>query len=196
MSDMLSSDILERQFGPTELEVLYQRDLRRIIRTKVAASGQVLELSQVSFKPEGVSAFADVHRQVMDGMSMGKAFAGQGVAFRRQTRGVHIYQSDRLPAGFAGQFASEGPATVVEVSIFAGPDGIPYADILEVYNPVVKWPESATPPDKTALESLDKFGASLHSIYTDDMGIDGVKRNGSRSKVGETEGPVSQRPPA
>jgi hypothetical protein len=137
MSDLLSSDILERQFGPTELTVLYQGGTSRIICTKAKASGQVLELSFVNFTRAGAEKFPEVHRAVLAGTSMGKAFRASSVAFRRKERIVH---SNDLATHFGRQFGGEGPATILEVTILAGPDKTPYAEILETYSPAVRWP--------------------------------------------------------
>ncbi len=139
MSELLSSDILERQFGPTELEILRQDDKTRITFTKAADSGRILEISQVTFHEEGIAAFPEIHREVVEGKSMGKAFAGHNIAFERQVRGACLYDQRVLPSGFTKRFGSSEPATVIDVSIAVGPGGAPYADILEVYSPGVSW---------------------------------------------------------
>ncbi len=137
MSDLLSSDILERQFGPTKLSVLYQGGSSRIICTRAKAGGQMLELSFVNFIAAGVEKFPEVHQAILDGVSMGKAFRAAGVAFSRKERTV---DSQALAASFGRQFGGEGSATILEVTILAGPDETPYAEILETYSPAVRWP--------------------------------------------------------
>ena len=86
MSDMLSSDILEKQFGPTKIEVLYQDTQTRAIRTLTVSGGQVLELSHVKFLDPGITKFPDIHQEVVEGKSMGKAFRDHRVRFERVTR--------------------------------------------------------------------------------------------------------------
>lgn len=161
MPEPLSSDILEDQFGPAGIDILLQEGDTRVIRT-VAGNGQVLEISRVSFKGSAGGLFPEVHKQVLAGRSMGKAFRDDGVPFERRTRAVYGYE---LPAGFRGRFGAAGRATVVEVSILAGPKAEPYADILEVYSPAVRWPEAARAIDDTVaakLRGLDELLTSLN----------------------------------
>lgn len=193
MSDALSSDILEDQFGPTKLTVLWQNGMSRIICTEAAATKQVLEVSLVTFAPLGVKAFQSVHKAVSGGASMGKAFRKYGVSFQRRTRGVYPCPEPALPPEFARIFNAAGRATVVAVTILAGPSGVPYADILEVYSPAVSWPEASTGSEDELPSSLGTFGALLRSLYTETMGMGGSK-DGSRNQVGKAEGPVSKRP--
>ncbi|HEX5743887.1 MAG TPA: hypothetical protein VFX84_00325 [Candidatus Saccharimonadales bacterium] len=159
MSDPLSSDILEEQFGPTVVKVLAQDVDRRVIST--LAGGQALEFSMVTFSRGAAAAYPEVRRDISGGMSMGKAFRGRGIPFERRTRAVYSYD---LRGGFRGRFGADGPATVVEVSVLAGKDAMPYADILEVYAPGVDWPEPGTSPTprlKTRLDSFDKLLTEL-----------------------------------
>jgi hypothetical protein len=137
MSDVLSSDILEAQFGPTELTVLYQDASSRIICTKAKPGGQMLELSFVNFNQAGAGQFPEVHQAVKAGTSIGKAFRDAGIAFKREEQ---LVDSQALAARFGQQFGSQGAATVMTVSILAGPDQTPYAEILEIYSPAVRWP--------------------------------------------------------
>ncbi len=171
MAEKLSSDSLERQFGPTELEVLYQDEdeNERIIATKAAKSGQVLELSRVTFLTPGTTAFPVVHRQVKEGMSMGKAFRANGVLFDRHVRGSGRYDA---PDVFAGRFGSAGMPTVTDVLVRVGPAGMPYADILEVYSPEVAAWESGGQTDPKALAArVSAFGSALvalaRPVYTE-----------------------------
>jgi hypothetical protein len=158
MPNELSSDILERQFGPTELEALHQDDATRIICTKVAGTGQILELSQVTFLEAGMDEFPEVHQAVINGVSMGKAFAGHGIAFTRQTKAAY----DRtLPFGFEQRFNSDKPATVVAVTILVGPEQTPYAEILETYSPAVAWPEKKGKPTGQQLAAIEALGTFL-----------------------------------
>ena len=139
MNQVLSSDILEAQFGPTELKVLYQDGASRIICARAKAGGQLLELSFVSFMTVGAAKFPEVHRTVTAGTSMGKAFRASGVVFKRQERHV---DKQALAESFGRQFGGQGRATVIAVTILAGPDETPYAEILEIYSPAVSWPQA------------------------------------------------------
>lgn len=159
-SEALSSDILEDQFGPTEVEVLLQDGLERVICTRTA-DGRILELSHVSFKLPGTEEFAHVHRKVRSGASMGKAFRDNGIPFKRVTRAVYKSAAGRLPGGFRERFGVDGAATVVDVTILVGPWDTAYADILEVYSPVVSWPAAARGPDRSAAERLLAFDRLL-----------------------------------
>jgi hypothetical protein len=159
-SEALSSDILEGQFGPTEVKVLLQDSRERVICTRTA-DGRILELSRVSFKLRGMEEFADVHRQVRSGTSMGKAFRDNGISFRRVTHAAYKLAAGRLPAVFSQRFGIGGPATVVDVSILVGPRDTAYADILEVYSPAVSWPAAARGPDRQAADRLRAFGRLL-----------------------------------
>jgi hypothetical protein len=154
----LSSDILERQFGPTNVQILYQDDASRSICTKVVATGQVLELSRVAFLQPGINEFPEVHAAVVAGQSMGKAFKTRDIPFHRETHAA--FQFD-LPDGFCRQFKSSGLASVVEVSIFVGQQKIPYAKILETYSPAVSWPGPSGAPVDDHLRQIQLFGDFL-----------------------------------
>lgn len=137
MSAVLSSDILEQQFGQTFIEVLRQDNLTRIIRTKVVATGQVLEISQVTFIEAAAHTWSDIHRAVIAGQSMGKAFRSRNVEFTRHTKSI----SHQVPsADICHLFGSDRPATMVIVAILVGAAQILYAEIIETYSPVVCWP--------------------------------------------------------
>lgn len=164
MSELLSSDALERQFGPTELEVLWQDGLHRVIATKVAASGQILELSQVEFRPEGIAAFPDIHRAVVAGTSMGKAFAQTGLEFDRKIHAAYRYDQHNVPAGLAERFGSGEPPTVMDLSVVVGPEATAYADILEIYSPKVAWELTGGELDQAVVARINDFGATLASL--------------------------------
>jgi hypothetical protein len=157
MAGVLSSDVLERQFGPTELEVLYQAAGTRIIRTLAADSRQSLELSLVAFVQAGVEEFPGTHQAVIGGASMGKAFRADGIGFVRQEKAAYRYA---LPVSFERFFGSREPATVVAVSVLAGPNKTPYAEILETFSPAVRRPCQAGQPTDGQLAKirlLDEF---------------------------------------
>ncbi len=137
---MLSSDILENQFGPTRVNVLYQDNTDRIIQTVTFASEKVLELSWVKFDPEGKEVFAEIHSAVAEGESMGKAFREAGQPFNRETRALGRLI---LPDSYRQRFDSRNPATVTETDIFVGEDQIFYCHVLETFSPDINWPLSA-----------------------------------------------------
>lgn len=157
----LSSDILEQQFGPTTLEVLYQDDKTRIICTKSKTSGQILELSRVTFIKSGVTQFANVHHDIVTGQSMGKAFRSHGIPFVRE---VHSSYRQTLPDSFSRRFGSNNPASVVSVSILVGPDRTPYAQILETYSPHVIWPTAGNKPNDGQRNEIQLFNTLLEAI--------------------------------
>lgn len=161
MDDELSSDILEKQFGPTAVEVLYQDDLTRIIVTSAADSGQILELSYVRFRPASTSKFPGTHGSVMAGTSMGKAFRADGIEFNRNEQAAYGHD---LPDVFRQLFNSTETATVVAVTILAGPDKLPYAEILETYAPAVKWPSLRGKPSAGQLAVISLFGELLAGL--------------------------------
>jgi hypothetical protein len=134
---MLSSDILEQQFGHTHIIVIQQNDQFRIIQTIAANSGEVLEVSLVRFDQSNINSFPDVHRQIIAGSSMGKAYKKASVPF---VRNVISTTKSHLPPGLQSHFGVSGPATIIEVDIYVGTDKTHYCNILEVYSPKVTWP--------------------------------------------------------
>jgi hypothetical protein len=161
MDSLLSSEILEKQFGPTELEVLYQDDRSRVIATRATDSGQILELSWVRFLPAGIEKFPDTHRSVMAGLSMGKAFRADGIEFNRNER---VAYSDGLTPVFQQLFAHDEAATIAAVTILAGSEKTVYAEILETYSPMVKWPNLHGKPIAENLTDLNSFGELLSRL--------------------------------
>lgn len=154
ISAQLSSDILEKQFGPTTINILHQDDEIRIIQTVAIETGQVLELSLVRFTPEGVAAFPEIHQAILSGQSMGKAFRAARVEFRRDSQ---FACSSAVPMPMQKYFASQEPATIVSVHILAGPDKVHYATITETYTPAASWPRifgTITPQAATDLNLL------------------------------------------
>lgn len=162
MTGTLSSDTLERQFGPTELGVLLQDGTGRVICTKTP-DGHILELSEVIFRAEGIAAFPNIHREVTGGASMGKAFKARGVAFRRVVHGAYRFSP---PTAFSDRFGATKPATVIDVSILVGSGVTPYADILEIYSPEVAWNLKSSADDQAISKRVENFGKILDSLDT------------------------------
>ncbi len=135
---MLSSDILEQQFGETQLMILHQNQSKRIIETIASSDKSVLELSIVTFNTASLTYFADVHQTVVGGVSMGKAFKNAGIQFERK---VNSIVHSALPPDLAKEFNHDGVATIIDVDIFAGDSKQHYCHILEIYSPKVIWPE-------------------------------------------------------
>ncbi len=153
----LSSDILERQFGPTEIAILRQDAALRIICTKAVADGRVLELSYVRFKQASAFRFEEAHQAVLSGTSMGKAFRAGGLAFVREERSVYRQAARALPKVFRDRFQAQGTAVIVDVMIRVGNDATPYAEILEVYSPAVSWPQAGRHIDPDTMKRLRDF---------------------------------------
>lgn len=135
---MLSSEILEEQFGPTRLVVLKQNKKLRIIETVTKDSEQILELSMVTFDKQNIHTFPEVHKEILAGQSMGMAYKNAGIRFIREiTSTIHA----QLPLELESEFNQKGLATIVEVDIFVGEQKAHYCHILEIYSPAVTWPE-------------------------------------------------------
>lgn len=135
---MLSSEILEEQFGPTRLLVLKQNSQQRIIETLTLDTDQVLELSLVTFDPQNVNAFPKIHKKIMSGISMGKAYKQAGISFKRVANSV-VHTT--LPTELQSEFDQKGLGTIVDVDIFVGEQNVHYCHILEIYSPAVSWPK-------------------------------------------------------
>jgi hypothetical protein len=133
---MLSSEILEKQFGPTKLVIAKQNDAYRIIKTIAIRTGDVLELSFVTFDQKNISAFSHIHQQILDGESMGKAFKQAEVTFTRIENSV---SRNVAPPAVASVFNADGQATIVDVAIYVGDEQTHNADIIEIYSPKVTW---------------------------------------------------------
>lgn len=157
LESVISSDILESQFGPTYVSVIYQDDNYRVISTRVKESDKMLELSLVEFIDSGASAFPELHQEVLSGGSMGKVFRSADVDFVRKTDALYLAI---LPEVFHDKFRDKGPINVVDVTILVGPDKTPYAHILETYSPEVVWAvktTSPTPGQMTKIKRLAEF---------------------------------------
>jgi anthranilate synthase component II len=152
----LSSDILEQQFGPTEVEVLFQDGHQRVIKTKLVATGETLEISFVRFQQTGTEAFPQIHSEIVGGTSMGKAFHKHGVAFRRQERPGG---RSAIPSELASYFNELGDGQVLKVSITVGDEQLPYAEIIETYSPKVKWPE------RQPVVIIDNYDSFTYNLY-------------------------------
>ena len=157
----LSSDILEKQFGPTNIEILYQDQLSRISCTRSTKSGRALELSQVTFNADGVNQFSNVHKDIANGMSIGKAFRAEKIEFMRETQST--FKCD-LPFNFSKWFDVTDNAIVVNVSIIVGSEKILYANIVETYISGVKWSDSYELPSKKLPQSVQNFNRLLGTI--------------------------------
>ena len=157
---MLSSDILEEQFGATRLVVVMQDETHRVIQTVAGDSGEALELSLVTFNPRSSTLFPHVHKAILDGESMGKAYRTANIPFSRTIRST---SSVFVPESLQAQFTSTGVATIVDVDIFVGDDQARYCNILELYSPAVAWPDSVDDQSQNIKEALQNFEELLES---------------------------------
>lgn len=136
---LLTTDIMEAQFGPVEASVLFQDERRREVVVRVRRTKQVLEFARVTFAPAGAAAYPAIDRRIRGGALMGKAFRDAGVEFRRrQEPPARRELSGRLRELFA---AGDGPGLCVSASILVGPEELPYAENRETYSPAIEWPE-------------------------------------------------------
>ena len=157
----LSSDILEQQFGPTVIEILYQDAHTRVICAKSKKTELVLELSRVEFIKSGTHEFPQIHQEIVEGTSIGKAFRAHAVTFVREVK--NTYQCT-LPDNFLRWYGNSGPATVVSVSVLVGPKKSLYANILETYSSEVRWPYPHTIPTNDQLQSVQTSDQLLKSL--------------------------------
>lgn len=157
---MLSSEILEQQFGETRVVVVRQDSRHRIINTVAVQTDKILELSLVTFDQNTI-AFPDIHKRIFDGASMGSAFAAAGVAFVRTARTV---TRTVLPPSLQSYFTDQSPATVVDVDIYVGGDAVHYCHILEIYSPAVTWPQPITATGHSQIQrDLEHFSTLLET---------------------------------
>lgn len=158
MTEVLSSDILERQFGPTEVDVMLQDETTRIICTKAVGDGRVLEVSWVVFASDAAANFPKPYQDMLAGESMGKAFRAHGVKLQRNIRDSYTYD---LPATFHRWFGDTNDATVVDLSILAGPNHTPFAEVLETYRPGTIWPYFTGDPTTEQIRRINLLGDFL-----------------------------------
>lgn len=137
MYEALSSDVLERQYGPTELEVMFQDEMTRIIAARAVGDGRVLEISRVVFAPDAAANFPEPYQAMLAGESMGKAFRSRGFKFNREIKSAFTCD---LPPAFDRWFGGTHDATVIDLAVRVGPNDTPLATVLETYRPEVKWP--------------------------------------------------------
>lgn len=147
-----SSDILESQFGKTDIEIIHQDSNQRVICTKAIQSGKILEYSIVQFIKDGIDAFPRIHQEVLSGQSMGKAFTSVGIEFTRNTHDMYKF---KLPGNIQKKFGSMLSSNVVDVTIELGPSKIPYARILETYSPDVVFADSNKKPTEEQLKKIE-----------------------------------------
>ena len=158
---MLSSDVLEEQFGPTKVDVLYQDSENRIITTRALSDDKVLELSWVKFDSLSEKHYPNIHRDILGGKSIGKAFRDMKVEFNRKQSEITKLS---LPPLFKDFFKTSGPATVVSVAIYVDADKIHYCDILETYSPIVKWPGKTISTSENVSRQIEAFSQRLGDL--------------------------------
>lgn len=153
----LSSDLLERQFGETEIEILFQDGITRVIATRAIADRQVLEVSWVVFAADAAASFPGEYQDMRNGESMGKAFRAHGIEPERSVKDTCRYD---LPPAFEPWFGSTEDATVIDLSVLVPPNRKLFAEVLEIFNPKVKWPYftgEPTPDERRRIALLGKF---------------------------------------
>lgn len=151
---MLSSDLLEKQFGPTRLVILRQDVQHRIIKTISVNSGKVLELSLVTFNANSAAVLPEVHQKIRLGSSMGKAYREAHIPFIRDVQSI---THSPLPPTLKSHFDQPGSATIIDVDIYVGKARTHYCHILEIYNAAVRWPADSTQSSPVIVDELDIF---------------------------------------
>jgi hypothetical protein len=135
---VLTTDVMEAQFGPVEAEVVSQDEHNREVIVRVSETGQVLEYARVRFKSPGVEAYPEVDRSIRAGALMGKEFRNAGIAFRRR-QGPPVRR--KLSARLQTLFGTDEPYGLgIMASILVGPDELSYAENYETYSPAIEWP--------------------------------------------------------
>ncbi|HEY8108806.1 MAG TPA: hypothetical protein VIF43_02250 [Patescibacteria group bacterium] len=135
---LLTTDIMEAQFGPVHAEVLSQTRRRREVAVKVRRTGQVLEYAVVSFDPAGAAAYPAIDRKIRRGSLMGQTFRDAGVPFlREENPPTKVRLSERLRELFG---ASEEHGLRIDATILVGLGRLCYARNHETYSPAIKWP--------------------------------------------------------
>ncbi len=159
----LASDVLERQFGPTSMDILHQDDSIRVICTKSQKDGQVLEVAGTTFIDAATKQFASAHSTVVGGRPIGKTFKELDIPFVRKIRLMH---SQNLPAALYSYFGTAA-ATVMLVDLYVGSEETYYAQSLEIYNPQIHWdvqpPAASYETMAAASEKLRLVGAVLQN---------------------------------
>lgn len=156
---MLSSDILEQQFGATKVVIIKQTSGYRIIKTVANTNGQTLELSLVTFT-RNTARFPDIHKKIIKGSSIGKAFKQAGVSF---VRTVHSITHAPLQPTLQSSFNDTRLATIVDVDIYVGDDMVHYCHIIEIYSSEVDWPQPKTPTNNNDVRSALQHFSELMS---------------------------------
>lgn len=158
VTNVLSSDVLEDQFGPTYIDIIYQDHQTRAIATR-ALNGKLLELSYVRFNRTASHLFPNVHQTVINGTSMGKAFRDYSIPFKRHVLGKYLYA---LRDTFCRLYGDERPAIILDVQILVGSLDSPYATILETYTPDVRaWYGIPTTPSVSCLKRIEMLSALI-----------------------------------
>lgn len=156
---VISSDVLEQQFGTTSLQVIEQGDHERIITTSAESTDAVLEISWVRFK--NTNTHRDIQKRIRAGTSMGKAFRSQNIPF---TRKIVVSGKVAAPPFAQNLFQSKAEVTLVEISVYVGLEQTHYADITELYAPEVDWPLMPSQDDQTLRAYSEAMANRLASL--------------------------------
>lgn len=160
MNYRLASDVLEGQFGPCEIEVLYQNDRERLAAIK-ALTGEVLELAMTHFDEQGARKFGDAHDAIVAGGAMGKTFRELEIEFHREVRAIG---RQALAKSFATFIDTNGPATIIQADIYVGPSRTLYARVTEIFSHRVVWPTSDFAQDKGGEHGMGDTLPSFESM--------------------------------
>lgn len=162
MNYRLASDVLEGQFGPCEIEVLYQDNAERLAAIKTLA-GEVLEIAMTNFDGRGAEEFRDAHEAIIGGGAMGKTFRDLNIPFHREMKAIG---KRALAENFTPLIDSSRPGTIIRANIYVGQSKTLYAQVTEVFSHKVKWPVSDFTPTHEDDKAIEAALVSLGSILS------------------------------
>lgn len=158
--EALSSDLLEREHGDTEINILFHDDLARVIATRTVRDKKILEVSWSVFLTGAAELFPEAYEAMKKGESMGEAFTSRDIKFRRSKPVSYLYD---LPPAFQRWFGETRNATVIDLTALVGPDEKPFARILETYRPgsIKRWKPLPVEPPYEMRRQIDILGNFL-----------------------------------
>jgi DNA-binding FadR family transcriptional regulator len=161
-SYQLTTDVLERQFGPLKLTVLAQSALNRVTQISALRTNQSLEFALVAFTQQTADQFKAVHQAITEGSMIGKTFRNHGIAFNRQPIAHFALQNELLATLFEGRSS----AVVKVADLLVGENREVYARNIEFYSPLISWNEPNFAEhsfESAANEALIRIHEILHS---------------------------------
>lgn len=129
MTLQLSTDILENKFGKLILKVLFQEGLERK-SCLFDKNKNVIACSTVLFYEKGISKIPALHEMILQGAPIGKTLNDPGIQKIRENGKFKIRSAPNI---FQELFHTKEKCFSRRVEYAV--NGIPYASIMEYYNP-------------------------------------------------------------